>query len=60
MVELQIGNLTAYRNGEEITLQQEPVISQDRTLVPLRFVGEALGAQVTWDGETLTVYLTTK
>ena len=34
---------------------QNPVIYNDRTLVPMRKIFEALGAQVEWDGETQTV-----
>lgn len=34
---------------------QQPIISSGRTLVPLRFVSEDLGATVTWDGATNSV-----
>ena len=30
----------------------------DRTLVPLRFVSNALGAEVNWDGSTKTLTIT--
>ncbi len=36
-----------------------PMIVNDRTLVPLRAVSEASGADVQWDGETRTVTITT-
>lgn len=32
-----------------------PIIQNDRTLVPLRFIGESLGAEVNWDGDSSTV-----
>lgn len=35
------------------------VISSGRTMVPVRFVSEALGAKVAWDKVTYTVVITT-
>lgn len=37
---------------------QKPIIENDRTLVPLRAIFEALDATVGWDGETYTVTAT--
>ena len=37
-----------------------PFIYQSRTMLPIRFVAEALGFMVTWDAKTKTVYLTDK
>ncbi len=37
---------------------QEPVIVNDRTLVPLRAIFEAMGAEVNWDDATRTVTAT--
>ena len=42
-------------NGVDITELSEPRIEQDRTLVPIRFISEQLGATVTWDNENRTV-----
>lgn len=42
-------------NGNAITFDQPPVIKDDRTLVPVRAIFEALGAEVRWDGDTQTV-----
>ncbi|SHK00454.1 copper amine oxidase N-terminal domain-containing protein [Desulforamulus aeronauticus] len=49
VIELTINSLTASVNGSSYTLDAAPQIVNDRTLVPIRFVSEALGAQVTWD-----------
>jgi len=43
---------------KEVPLDVPATIIDGRTLVPLRFVSEALGAQVDWDGETRTVTIT--
>ena len=45
-------------NHEIITFDQPPVIINDRTLVPLRVIFEALGATVDWDPDTRTVTAT--
>ena len=37
-------------NGKELDFEQPPVIIEERTLVPLRAIFEALGATVEWDG----------
>lgn len=37
-----------------------PFIYQSRTMLPIRFVAEALGFMVTWDANTRTVYLVDK
>jgi hypothetical protein len=42
-------------DGQFLTFDQAPVIENGRTLVPLRVIFEALGAEVDWDHETRTV-----
>ena len=42
-------------NDMYLYFDQEPVAQSGRTLVPLRAIFEALGATVTWDGNTQTV-----
>ncbi|MGI6607088.1 MAG: stalk domain-containing protein [Peptococcia bacterium] len=56
-VELQIGQTQAWVNGELRTLDVSPCILDSRTMIPLRFVGEALGCQVDWDGNLRTINL---
>lgn len=48
-VVLQIDNATAKVNGQDVALDAAPTIINDRTVVPLRFVGESLGAAVDWN-----------
>ncbi|MCI3926920.1 stalk domain-containing protein [Paenibacillus sp. TRM 82003] len=54
-VELTIGSRSASRGGAALTLDAAPLLAGGRALVPLRFVSEAFGAQVDWNGETRTV-----
>lgn len=42
-------------NGRVLDFDVKPVLENDRTLVPLRGIFEALGAEVSWDDETWTV-----
>lgn len=45
--------------GQTISTDQPPVIQNSRTLVPLRAVSEAVGADVSWDAETKTAKVET-
>lgn len=56
-VELVIGSVNAKIGEEEKVLDSEPVIIDGRTLVPVRFVSEALGAKVDWDAENRKVII---
>ncbi len=49
-VQLVIGNSFANINGVSEELDVPASITQGRTLVPLRFVSQAFGASVNWDG----------
>lgn len=49
-IKLQIGNTQALKNNQRLMLDTVPRIVQNRTLVPLRFISEAFGASVSWDG----------
>lgn len=58
-VQLFIGKKTAYVNGEATTLDVPAMLVGGRTMVPLRFIGESLGATVQWSGELRQVDITT-
>lgn len=57
-VEIAIGNKIAKINGKDIELDQSAVLLESRTLVPIRFVSEALGAKVEWNESSNTVEIT--
>lgn len=60
-IELQIDNRVAKKmvNGieEKISLDSAPVISNGRTLVPLRFIAESLNKTVGWDATNKTAII---
>ena len=43
-------------NGKYLDFDVAPVIMNDRVLVPMRAIFEALGANVSWMGETQTIF----
>lgn len=47
-------NISVEVSGDEISFDQEPVLYNDRTMVPMRKIFEELGAKVTWDDHTRT------
>jgi len=55
VVTLTIGSTSPTVNNRTVTIDQPGVIIDGRTLVPLRFVGEAFGATVDWDSSTRLV-----
>lgn len=42
-------------NGTELSFDQPPILENDRTLVPMRGIFEALGATVEWEESTQTI-----
>ena len=59
-IEQKIGKTVAIVNGQEVNFDVPATIKNDRTMVPVRFVSEALGANVEWESTTRTVIITTK
>jgi hypothetical protein len=57
-VSLAIGSLQATVGGQPETLDVAPFLVGERTLVPLRFIAQALGAGVNWNDATSTVTIT--
>ena len=52
---LTVGSSKASINGQSIALDAAPYIKSGSTLVPLRFIGTALGATIDWHQESETV-----
>jgi hypothetical protein len=60
IVQLTLDSTTAYVNGQIRKLDMPAMSINERTLVPLRFVGEAFGAKVKWDGKTKSIFIDTQ
>lgn len=56
---LYLENKTAYIDGTAKTLDAAPVSLNGRTMVPARFVAEAMGCTVGWDNNSQTVNIST-
>jgi len=54
-VTLPIGKKEASINGISCTLDSPAVIKNGRTMVPIRFLAEGMGASVAWEGTTKTI-----
>lgn len=54
-IRLRIGSHFAIVNGEIKSLPSPPQMINGRTFIPLRFVGEASGKNVSWDSVNNTV-----
>ncbi|MEX0766377.1 MAG: copper amine oxidase N-terminal domain-containing protein [bacterium] len=59
LVELKIGSRIARVNDRPVTLDVPATILRGRTLVPLRFISESLGASVEYREESRTVVIST-
>ncbi len=60
VVSVQIDSNIAYVNGEAKELDVPAQIINDRTMVPARFVSEAMGCKVTWYQEEKTAAVADK
>jgi len=57
LMRLVIGSLTYSLNGESMLSDVAPHIAQNRTLVPIRIIAEALDGTPRWDGENRVAYI---
>jgi len=55
VVKLTVGSKNATVSGKAVTLAVPAKVVNGSTLVPLRFIGEAFGNKVDWDGANYTV-----
>jgi hypothetical protein len=51
-------NVKVFINNQQLSFNQNPVVSGGRILVPLRGIFEPLGASVQWDNDTRTIAAT--
>jgi hypothetical protein len=58
IISMQIGSNRAIVNNQVVSLDAPPEIKNGRTYIPIRFVSEALGAEVNWNQNTRKVSIT--
>ena len=56
---MRVGDDSAFVNNAQLPLAQPAIMSEGTTLVPLRFVAQALGASVSWTAATQVVTIKT-
>lgn len=54
---LRIGDTQAHINGQPTLMDVPALLVGGRTMVPLRFISQALGSQVSWDAASTTVQI---
>ncbi len=59
-INLTIGNKTAYKNNDSFTISVPPQIINGSTYVPLRFVAESFGSEVSFNSATQTITINSK
>lgn len=59
-VELKVGSKIAKVNGVEVELDIEPLLVNEHTLVPVRFVGEVTDSEIDWIEAEQRIAITTQ
>ena len=57
---MQNGSLNYFNENGKVEFDVEPIIINDRTMVPIRVISEILGFKVDWEDATKTVIISTK
>lgn len=57
-IKIVIGQFDAWIDGKRTVMDAAPIIDNGRTMVPVRFIGEAFGAEFAWDQQTQKVTFT--
>lgn len=60
IIKMKINDVNYSINGEGKKMDAKPFIKNDRTLVPLRFIVEAIGGEVNWDNDNRLVTVNSK
>ena len=58
-VSFKLGSITYFVNGESRLTDVPPQMKNNRTMLPIRVLAEAIGANVTWNQNLLDVAITT-
>ncbi|MCX8094570.1 MAG: stalk domain-containing protein [Caldisericia bacterium] len=60
VLKLKIGDKTMFVNDSQKVIDVPPLIIEGRTLLPIRWIAEPLGAEVSWDGNEKKVVVLLK
>lgn len=55
VIRLNLGKTTFNVDGQTLNMDTAPVVREGRTMLPIKYVADALGAALTWDGTTQKV-----
>lgn len=58
VVELMIDDNMAFINGEPNMLEEPATLINNRTYIPVRYIAETIGGDVTWDASTSSIHIT--
>lgn len=58
-VTIKYGDSVMYKNGEPIELEQPADVINNRTMIPVRAIAEAMDFAVTWDGHHSLILIST-
>lgn len=56
-IRLTVDSVIAFINGGQITMDQPPILINNRTMVPVRFVARTMRYRVDWDEDSRTVLI---
>ncbi|MBX6395394.1 MAG: copper amine oxidase N-terminal domain-containing protein, partial [Alicyclobacillaceae bacterium] len=61
IVKMTVGSNTMIVNGVAVQMDVAPELYNDgRVMLPIRWIGQALGAELSWDQNTQTVTITSQ
>ena len=60
LINMQIGSTLFQKDDSKITLDAAPILVNDTTMVPIRAIAEAFGANVVWNSVDKSVIIETK
>ena len=58
-VTITVGDSALYKNGQAVSLSVSAIVYNDRILIPVRAIGEAMDFDINWDGFHSTVFVGT-
>ncbi|MEC0269877.1 MULTISPECIES: N-acetylmuramoyl-L-alanine amidase family protein [Paenibacillus] len=56
-IQLTINSKTALIKGKKEVMEVAPIIDKGNTMLPLRFIGQQMGIEFTWDASTSSVHM---